>query len=524
MKERKPIGYWTKERVMEIGKQFTVLKEFRAQNETAYYYARKFDCLQEMTWLRHSKTGTETTWTEDKIIEVAQECEDIHDFLEKYPYAHKKAVETGLINSLGLSYRKHPNGYWTDEAIINESRNYGSKPEFREKSSIAYREAQRRGLLDNMTWLENRRIKILDNYPIFTVYVYIYEDNSHKVAYVGLTKRKMELRDSDHKRPVRGKKSPLLKFCDSIGIETPQPIILAENLLPEDAQIKEKEFSDFYYEKGYKLLNDPRLTGKGKSSLGYYNKWTPSQVIEKSKEYKSKSEFKEGSQAAYNAAIKYRLLDKMTWLKPKKPKERLTKEVVFELSHKYKYMKQFRKEQLGAYNKAKAQNWLIEMTWLDTKAPVEDKKWWKEAVLVESRKYHSKNSFRIGSPSAYSKACEKGWLKEMHWLLPQRKDNYWTKETVFLHSKECKSRTEFARKYSTAYSIARINNWLNEMTWLIQKSKPMGYWKIKQHVMDEGRKYKSRSDFSKKADAAYRSAKKNGWLDEMTWFKKREDS
>lgn len=520
MLERKPIGYWTKERVFEIGSKCKLLKEFRA-HETAYYYARKFDCLKEMTWLHHSKTGTEIKWTEEKIIEAAKKCDDVHDFQKEYPTAYKRAVKIGLIDKLGLNYRKHPNGYWTDDAIFEESHKYDYKAEFRENSPAAYQEAQKRGLLDKMTWLENRRTKTLDNSPIFTVYVYIYEDNIHKVAYVGLTKRKMKFRDAEHKRLVRGKKDPLLKFCDSVGIEIPNPIILAENLLPEDAQIKEEEFSDFYYEKGYKLLNDPRLTGKGKSSLGYYNKWTPIQVIEKSKEYKSKSEFKVGSQSAYNAAIKYRLLDKMPWLKPKKPKERLTKEVVFELSHNYQYMRQFRKEQLGAYNKAKAQNWLVEMTWLDRNAPVEEKKWWKEAVFEESKKYNSKIAFKKGSPSAYSKACEKGWIKEMIWLQSKRKDNYWTKETVYFHSKECKSRTELARKFPTAYCIARRNDWLDEMTWLEQKSKPMGYWKVKQHVMNEGRKYKNRKEFSEKADAAYRSAKKNGWIEEMTWFKKR---
>lgn len=518
MKERKANGFWTEERVMEIGKKYTLLKDFRAHDETAYYYARKFDCLKNMTWLHHSKTGTEILWTDEKIIEASKECEDVHEFQIKYGTAYNRALKTGLIKKLGLGYRKHPNGYWTDDVILEESHKYETRTDFRENSPIAYNEASKRGLLHKMIWLENRRIKTLDNYPIFTVYGYFYEDQNQKVAYVGLTKRKMKFRDAEHKRIIRGKKDPLLNFCDSIGIDVPKPIILAENLLPEEAQCKEEEYSDFYYEKGYKLLNDPRLTGKGKSSLGYYNKWTPNQVIEKSKEYKSKSEFKEGSQAAYNAAIKYRLLELMTWLKPKKAKERLTKEVVFALSHKYEYMREFRKNQLGAYNKAKAQNWLIEMSWLDTKAPVEDKKWWKEAVIEESKKYNSKIAFKNGSPSAYSKACEKGWIKDMSWLLPQRKDNYWTRETVFLHSKECKSRREFSIRYSTAYGIARNNEWLDEMTWLVPKCKPNGYWNVKRHVMEEAKKYKTRSEFAKKADAAYRNAIKNGWIGEMTWF------
>lgn len=524
MKEKK----WTKERVVEISRKFTLLKDFRAKEETAYYYARKFDCLKEMTWLRNSKKGTEVIWTKENIIEAAKECVYVQEFQSKYPVAYKRARKLGLIEKLGLKYHNHKTGFWTDEAIIIESKKYNFKSEFRVKASFAYKEASRRGLLKQMSWLQNPQTKDLLEFPIFTIYAYLYEDNEHKVAYVGLTKRKMKYRDSEHKRVIQGKKDPLLKFCDSIGIEMPKPIILAENLFPEEAQNKEEEYSDMYYEKGYKLLNDPRLTGIGKSSLGYYNKWTPDQVIEKSKEYKSKSEFKEGSHAAYNAAIKYRLLDKMTWLMPKKPKERLTKEVVFDISRNYQYMQQFKKEQLGAYNKAKAQNWLIEMTWLDTNAPIKEKKWWKEAVFEESKKYDSRIAFRNGSKSAYAKACKNGWINEMTWLLPQRKDNYWTKETIFLHSKECKSRTEFAKKYVTAYTIARTNVWLDEMTWLVLKNKPMGYWNVKQHVMEEGRKYQSRREFSEKSYAAYRSAKRNGWIDEMSWFivkfKRKNDS
>lgn len=69
MKERKPVGYWTKERVMENGSKFTHIKEFRAQKIACF---RKFDYLKEMIWLKHSKTGAEIKWTEEKIIEVAK--------------------------------------------------------------------------------------------------------------------------------------------------------------------------------------------------------------------------------------------------------------------------------------------------------------------------------------------------------------------------------------------------------------------------------------------------------------------
>lgn len=69
MKERKSVVFWTKERVKEIGRKYTFLKDFRAQERV---YSRKFDYLKEIIWLQHSKTGTKIKWTEEKIIEVAE--------------------------------------------------------------------------------------------------------------------------------------------------------------------------------------------------------------------------------------------------------------------------------------------------------------------------------------------------------------------------------------------------------------------------------------------------------------------
>lgn len=36
--------------------------------------------------------------------------------------------------------------------------------------------------------------------------------------------------------------------------------------------------------------------------------------------------------------------------------------------------------------------------------------------------------------------------------------------------------------------------------------------------MEEGHKYTSRTAFAKGSYSAWKSAKKNGWLDEMTWM------
>lgn len=48
--------------------------------------------------------------------------------------------------------------------------------------------------------------------------------------------------------------------------------------------------------------------------------------------------------------------------------------------------------------------------------------------------------------------------------------------------------------------------------------KPRGYWNNKENVFEEAKKYKTKSEFQEYCSRAYEVARKNGWLDEMTWF------
>lgn len=92
----------------------------------------------------------------------------------------------------------------------------------------------------------------------------------------------------------------------------------------------------------------------------------------------------------------------------------------------------------------------------------------------------------------------------------------WTKNKVFEVSKQFSKRSDFENAYNRPYSLARKNGWLDEMTWL----KPVyQLWDDKDRVMDEGRKYETRTEFREKSKGAYEHARQMGWLDEMTWFK-----
>ena len=57
------------------------------------------------------------------------------------------------------------------------------------------------------------------------------------------------------------------------------------------------------------------------------------------------------------------------------------------------------------------------------------------------------------------------------------------------------------------------------MPWLIEKKRPKGWWDNKIRVMEEGRKYKTRTAFSKGSYSALKVAKQMVCIEEMTWFK-----
>lgn len=209
----------------------------------------------------------------------------------------------------------------------------------------------------------------------------------------------------------------------------------------------------------------------------------------------------------------------MTWLKTPERKISWTHDVVIEESHKYEYKCDFRKNAGGAYQTASEKGWLKEMDWLkDRKKP--HNYWTKERVFAESHKYSNKKEFRNKSKGAFIKAMIKGWLPEMVWLkpLPLGIISKWTNEAIIEESKKYSSRTEFAINSPTAYQHAcKDKNIFSEMPWIKDKKKPDGYWDVKEHVLEEGKKYKNRTAFSVGAYTAWKKAKKYGWIDEIEW-------
>ena len=515
--QKLPNGYWTDEKVVKESQKYHTRIEFKLNSPTACKLAYQRKLIDEMTWLKtdwHKKRGPrkEHKYTKDVILSIVKQnnCVTITDLRLLNEYAYNQAKKKGWLDDLGLIRPKHENGFWTKEEVLKVSKKYPSKMDFQKNEPTAYKWAGEYGILDKMVWMKPHNYDERKDEHNSTVYAYV--DKVNNVAYVGLT-----IDSNNRKRRHKyDSNSAVRKY---FGQNIPEPIILKNGLTVLESQYYEDFYKKQYVKEGYLLLN-VASTGINTGSTGGIVKWTSKEkVFEESKKYHSRSEFKRKAGGAYNHAKHNKWLDEMTWLKTPERKISWTHDVVIEESHKYEYKCDFRKNAGGAYQTASEKGWLKEMDWLkDRKKP--HNYWTKERVFAESHKYSNKKEFRNKSKGAFIKAMIKGWLPEMVWLkpLPLGIISKWTNEAIIEESKKYSSRTEFAINSPTAYQHAcKDKNIFSEMPWIKDKKKPDGYWDVKEHVLEEGKKYKNRTAFSVGAYTAWKKAKKYGWIDEIEW-------
>ena len=74
----------------------------------------------------------------------------------------------------------------------------------------------------------------------------------------------------------------------------------------------------------------------------------------------------------------------------------------------------------------------------------------------------------------------------------------WNYDTCLEEARKYKSRSEFSKKCRSAYDAARRNGWLDDCTFEEQRQ----IWD-KKSCLEEAHKYKSRNEFKKKCSGAY---------------------
>lgn len=295
---------------------------------------------------------------------------------------------------------------------------------------------------------------------------------------------------------------------------------------------------------------------------------------EEARKYTSRNEFMQKCIGAYQVALRNGWLDDYTWFSPSQSAKKWNQETCYNEAQKYKSRKEFQYKGAGAYHVARRNGWLDDYTWFQ-KPVVSEKHIYivykyedadSNAVYVgltnnikqrhrehcKGHLIHGKRKYDIvyryfhdtlgkeapdpiilhkdllvDDAKEYEKKYVEQFMNEGKLVLNIAKPGsiggygIWTKEACKYEAKKYKSRGEFAIESNGAYEAARKNGWLDSYTWFEEKRKKDGYWNY-DTCIKEAKKYKSRVEFQRNNGVAYRVARKNGWLDDYTWFKEKQ--
>ena len=149
-------------------------------------------------------------------------------------------------------------------------------------------------------------------------------------------------------------------------------------------------------------------------------------------------------------------------------------------------------------------------------------KWSKKKCFEEAKKYRTRSEFQKNASHAYHKSIEHGWIDEMDWFPKNREhpNGYWrNKENFLSEARKYTSKKELVKNNLAAYTAGRKYGYFDECTWFKNKKcLPYGYWKDKEHCIEEAKKYNSKIEFQKGNQSAYWASLKYRYLNEMTWL------
>lgn len=236
-------------------------------------------------------------------------------------------------------------------------------------------------------------------------------------------------------------------------------------------------------------------------------------AIEISKNYTTKSDFRNFNPKAYAFFSRKKLLNELTWLEDKRKSDKYSYDTCYNEAKKYETLNDFITKSKGYYGVAEREGWVEDYVWLKR-----THKWTYEVCYNEAKKYTTTGDFSNGNRGAYEASRRNNWLDSFSWLKNSRGKNYWCHDTCYEAALKCKSKSEFQKQYPSAYTSAIRNKWLSEYTWLEEKRKLL--WTY-EDCYNEAKKHTTAKDFRDASRSAYQKARKMGWLKAYTWFPKR---
>ena len=284
-----------------------------------------------------------------------------------------------------------------------------------------------------------------------TYYIYAYEDEANKCAYVGLTSNPHQ-RDYQHiYNTGKHKGDTLYAYCKTNDIPVPEMKILSEHTIIQAAADAEKETWETYKARGWSMINSEKMLGICGSPV---KKWTRRKVqdfISNHPELKTRQDLKKLNGTVYDRARKYGLLDDAFGEPhPKKWTEDMIWDWLGEHEDDIVTRKQFRRANPVAYRifNERHPKIMVDMFGPDDRNITEDDVW---NFIDEHPEIETKMQL-LNHPDEgsvwYSRAKKLGMLDEIF-----QTEMKWSEDNIrkFIRDNRFSSRSQIQKENSWAY-------------------------------------------------------------------------
>jgi len=244
-------------------------------------------------------------------------------------------------------------------------------------------------------------------------------------------------------------------------------------------------------------------------------RWTEALLAKEARKFRTRKEFKTQSSSAYNAAHRRRIIDKIC--AHMEVKQRVwTADSIRQEARRHSSLTDFWQTSAAAARNAKKLGIFDSVTahMIRTRNPPGF--WTKEKIGEEAARFDSKKRFASESPSAYRAAVKLGVVADVcaHMKPGKRSDGYWQdKANILNEAKKFGSRSEFQKgspQAARAVSELQIQAELDE----VLPRKTTRKW-TKQTIEKAAFRHETWKDFRNHDGGAYNAARDLGILDEI---------
>jgi hypothetical protein len=244
------------------------------------------------------------------------------------------------------------------------------------------------------------------------------------------------------------------------------------------------------YSRGYKSIRDNGWIDEFFPDRKKFNFWktqTKSQIFEKSKEYKTQSEFQSGCNEAYKISKENGWLSEFYNVRRVLSYKQCKEEV-----SKYNSYSELYQSDPSVINKIRTKGWDELLSHWEMPYSQKNLKWTYERCKEEVLKFKYFNDLQ--GTSVVNAIRQNGWWDELTKHLIRQVSEPYTKEEVLEESLKYQTRNDFRTKAPGQYSAAKRLNIMDEVVNHMGKSKNVKQY-TKEEILESAKRYKNQRDW-----------------------------